>query len=157
MGKMISNSVERFYCSLIANEELRKMKIYDILEECCMKFYNVCARFADVSLNVPKYRMFGTCDIEGSNQFEDIEKAKWVAKDFYDCNSIEDVNELLRAIRLMYRLAVRDDDIRSLSVLIKQTDKTSYEHLGIYYNFEEISQDIWDDVEREIMEYTQNS
>lgn len=77
MGKKISNAVEQFYCSLTENEELRKMKIYVVLEDSCMEFYNVCARFADISLNAPKYRILGTCDIQGCFQYKDIEKQNW--------------------------------------------------------------------------------
>lgn len=90
-----------------------------------MEFYNVCARFADISLNAPKYRIPGTCDIQGCFQFKDIEKAKQIAKEFYTRKSIEDVDELLKAIRLMYRIAVDFDDIRGLSAVMKTENTDS--------------------------------
>lgn len=156
MGKKISNAVEQFYCSLTENEELRKMKIYAVLEDSCMEFYNVCARFADISLNAPKYRIPGTCDIQGCFQYKDIEKAKWVAKAFYTRNSIEDVDELLKAIRLMYRLAVDFDDTRCSSAVIKpENTDSSYGYFGTYYNFAEMPQNIWEDVEKETREFIQ--
>ena len=158
MGKKISNAVEQFYSSLTDNEELRKMKIYEVLEDSCMEFYNVCARFADISLNAPKYRILGTYDIQGCFQDKDIEEAKEVAKDFYARKSIEDVDELLKAIRVMYRLAVDFDDTRCSSTVIKSENvDNSYGYLGTYYNFAEIPQNIWDDVEKETREFIQNT
>ena len=157
MGKRISNSVEQFYCTLMEHEELRKMKIYGALKENCMEFYNVCAKFADISLNASKYRIPETCDIQGCFRFEDIERAKWVAKEFYVRKSIEDVDELLEAIKSMYRLAVDFDDTRCSSALIKPENvNSSYGYLGVYYNFAEMPQDIWEVIEKETKEYIQN-
>lgn len=65
MGKRISNSKEQFYCSLIENEGLKDMEILNVLKEKYMDFYNVCEKFANISLNAPKYRVPGSCDVQG--------------------------------------------------------------------------------------------
>lgn len=41
MGR-ISNSKEQFYYSLIENERLKDMEIFNVLKEKYMDFYNVC-------------------------------------------------------------------------------------------------------------------
>lgn len=51
MGRRISNSKEQFYYSLIENERLKDMEIFNVLKEKYMDFYNVCEKFADISLN----------------------------------------------------------------------------------------------------------
>lgn len=63
MGKRISNSKEQFYYSLIENEVLRDMGIFYVLKDNYLDFYDVCEKFADISLNAPKYRVPGTCDV----------------------------------------------------------------------------------------------
>ena len=52
MGKRISNSKEQFYYSLIENEVLRDMEIFHVLKDNYLDFYDVCEKFADISLNV---------------------------------------------------------------------------------------------------------
>ena len=81
MGK-ISNSLERFINEVKTNEQIKEMKIYDVLVSNCDDFYHVCEKFADIGLNAPKYRVPGTCDVQGCFQFEDIRKAKEIAKKF---------------------------------------------------------------------------
>lgn len=54
MGRRISNSKEQFYYSLIENERLKDMEIFNVLKEKYMDFYNVCEKFADISLNAPE-------------------------------------------------------------------------------------------------------
>ena len=69
MGKRISNSKEQFYYSLIENEVLKDMEIFNVIKEKHMDFYDVCEKFADISLNAPKYRVPGTCYVQGYFQF----------------------------------------------------------------------------------------
>ena len=47
MGK-ISNSLERFINEVKTNEQIKEMKIYDVLVSNCDDFYHVCEKFADI-------------------------------------------------------------------------------------------------------------
>lgn len=157
MGKRISNSKEQFYYSLIENKTLKNMEFFDILKEKYMDFYDVCERFADISLNAPKHRVSGTCDVQWCFQFKDIEKAKSVAKVFYDDNSLNCVDEYMLAIRIMYRLAVDFNDSRCLGGIIKSENADSLGYIGTYYNFTEMPENIWEDVEKETKEFILNT
>ena len=95
MGRRISNSKEQFYYSLSENERIKEMEIFNVLKEKYMDFYNVCEKFADISLNAPKYRVPGTCDVQGYFQFKDIERAKRSAKAFFADNSLKNVDEYM--------------------------------------------------------------
>lgn len=72
MGKRIRNSKEQFYYSLIENEVLKDMEIFNVIKEKYIDFYDVCEKFADISLNAPKYRGHGTCDVQGYFQFLEL-------------------------------------------------------------------------------------
>ena len=157
MGRRISNSKEQFYYSLIENERLKDMEIFNVLKEKYMDFYNVCEKFADISLNAPKYRVPGTCDVQGHFQFKDIERAKRSAKAFFADNSLKNVDDYMLAIRTMYRLAVDFNDSRCLGGIVKpENADSSYGSFGTYYNFAEMPSNIWQDVEKETKEFIQN-
>lgn len=156
-ARRISNSKEQFYYSLIENERLKDMKIFNVLKEKYMDFYNVCEKFADISLNAPKYRVPGTCEVQGYFQFKDIERAKRSAKAFFADNSLKNVDEYMLAIRTMYRLAVDFNDSRCLGGIVKpENADSSYGSFGTYYNFAEMPSNIWQDVEKETKEFIQN-
>lgn len=156
MGKRISNSKEQFYYSLIENEVLKGMEIFHVLKDNYLDFYDVCEKFADISLNAPKYRVPGTCDVQGCFQFVDIEKAKSGAKVFYNANSLKNIDEYMIAIRTMYRLAVDFNDSRCLGGIVKPENMdSSYGSIGTYYNFAEMPSNIWNDVEKETKEIIQ--
>ena len=158
MGKRLSNSKEQFYYSLIEKDLLKNMKIFDTLKDKSIDFYEVCEKFADISLNATKYRVPGTCDVQGCFQFKDIEQAKHAAKMFYDDNSVQDIDEFLLAIKTMYRLAVDFNDSRSLGGVVKpESTVSSCGYFGTYYNFAEMPKNIWTDIEEETREFIKNS
>lgn len=133
------------------------MEIFNVLKEKYMDFYNVCEKFADISLNAPKYRVPGTCDVQGCFQFKDIERAKRSAKAFFADNSLKNVDEYMLAIRTMHRLAVDFNDSRCLGGIVKpENTDSSYGSFGSYYNFAEMPSNIWQDVEKETKEFIQN-
>lgn len=157
MGKRISNSKDQFYYTLIENEMLEDMEIFHVLRDKYLDFYDVCEKFADISLNAPKYRVPGTCVVQGCFQFTDIEKAKNRAKVFYNVNSLKNIDEYMTAIRTMYRLAVDFNDSRGVGGIVKlENMDSSYGSIGTYYNFAEMPPNIWNDVEKETKEFIQN-
>ena len=156
MGK-ISNSLERFINEVKTNEQIKEMKIYDALVSNCDDFYHVCEKFADIGLNAPKYRVPGTCDVQGCFQFEDIRKAKEIAKKFYIEMDIQDVNEYLLAIENVYTYAVDFNDTRCQGGMVKpENANCSYGLFGKYYNFAEVPNDIWRDIVEETKHYIMN-
>lgn len=117
----------------------------------------MCERFADISLNAPKYRVSGTCRVQGCFQFIDIEKAKSDAKVFFDDNSLKNIDEYMLAIRTLYRFAVDFNDSRCLDGIVKpENTDASYGTLEAYYNFTKMSSNIWEDIEKETKEFIQN-
>lgn len=154
----ISNSLEGFFNEVKTNEQIKKMKIYDVLVSNCDEFYHVCEKFADIGLNAPKYRVPGTCNVQGYFQFEDIQKAKESAKNFYIEKDIHDVNEYLSAIENVYAYAVDFRDTRCRSALVKpQNADFSSGFYGKYHNFVEVPNDIWSDIMEETKQYIMNS
>lgn len=150
------NSKEQFYYSLIKNEEIKNMEIFNVIEENYLDFYDVCEKFADISLNALKYKVAGTCDVQGCFQFTDIERAKRCAKEFFDNKSLKNVDEYMLAISLMYRLAVDHNDARCLGAIVKSENKDSpIGSLSTYYNFAKIPSNIWQDIEKETKEFIQ--
>ncbi len=151
---IIRNSVDQFINTVKSNEEIKKMKIHDVLVDNCEEFYKVCEKFADIGLNAPKYRVPGTCDVQGYFQFEDIRKAKEIAKQFYMEKNIVDIEEYLMAIERVYTLAVDFDDDRCRGGMIRpEKADFSYGMFGKYYNFAEIADDVWEDIKKETKQY----
>lgn len=115
----------------------------------CEEFYKVCEKFADIGLNAPKYRNQGTCDVQGCFQFEDIRKAKEIAKQFYKEKIIVDVEEYLTAIQSVYTLAVDFDDDRCQGGMIRlENADFSYEMVALYYNFVKITNVFWKHIKK---------
>lgn len=151
---IIRNSVEHFINTVKANEQISKMKIHDVLVNNCEEFYKVCEKFADIGLNAPKFRVPGTCDVQGLFQFEDIRKAKEIAKQFYIEKSVVDVDEYLTAIERVYTVAVDFDDDRCSGGMIRPENADfSNGMFGKYYNFAEIADDVWQDIKKETKQY----
>lgn len=151
---IIRNSVDQFINTVKSNEEIKKMKIHDVLVDNCEEFYKVCEKFADIGLNAPKYRVPGTCDVQGYFQFGDIRKAKEIAKQFYMEKNIVDIEEYLMAIERVYTLVVDFDDDRCRGGMIRpEKADLSYGMFGKYYNFAEIADDVWEDIKKETKQY----
>ena len=154
---IIRNSFDQFINRIKSDEHIKNMKIYDVLEENFEDFYFVCEKFADIGLNAPKYRIPGTCDVQGCFQFEDIQKAKDAAKSFYDEKNIADIDEYMIAIENVYTLAVDFNDTRCQGGMVKPKNVDfSYGMFGKYYNFAEIPDDIWRDIVNETKQYIIN-
>lgn len=92
---IIRNYFDQFINHIKSDEHIKNMKIYGVLEENFEDFYFVCEKFADIGLDAPKYRIPGTCDVQGCFQFEDIRKAKEAAKSFYAEKNITDNRVML--------------------------------------------------------------
>lgn len=157
MGSVISNSKEQFFNHLINSKDIVRLGVFTVLKEKYLEFYDVCKAFADISLNAPKYRLPGTCDIQGSFQFSDIEIAKNKAKNFYEKNAIDNMEEYLFAIKELHRLAVEFDDPRCTGGrVMSENNNFTFGTYGKYYNFAEIPLDIWNQIENDVKEYIQN-
>lgn len=59
------------------------------------EFFNLCKRFADISLNAPKYTDKESGDVVGCFQFSDIEKAKNAARVFYFKYQLNDLESFM--------------------------------------------------------------
>lgn len=154
---IIRNSVDQFLNTLKTNEQICEMKIRNELVNNYEEFYKVCEKFADIGLNAPKYRVPGTCDVQGCFQFDDIRKAKEIAKQFYIEKNIVDIEEYLTAIERVYTLAVDFDDDRCHGAMIRPENVDfSYGMFGKYYNFAEIADEVWEDIKKETKEYILN-
>lgn len=154
---IIRNSFEQFVNHIKSDAHIKSMKIYVVLEANFEEFYYVCEKFADIGLNAPKYRIPGTCDVQGNFQFEDIRKAKEAAKSFYDEKNITDVDEYMTAIEKVYTLAVDFNDTRCQGGMVKPENVDfSNGMFGKYYNFTRIPNDIWGDIVNETKQYIIN-
>ena len=157
MGE-ISKSIEKFLDEVKTNEQIKKMKIYDLLVNNYDEFYHVCEKYADIGLNALKYRVPGTCNIQGVFQFEDIQKAKESAKLFYVEKDIHEIDEYLSAIENVYTYAVDFRNTRCRSALLKlESADSSCGFYGTYHNFVKMPSNKWSDIIEETKQYIINS
>lgn len=112
-------------------------------------FYELCKHFVEIALNAPRIRKEGTCDVAGSFQFADIEKAKKAAKKYMTDHSLSDAEGLMDAVEMMYEYAVEFDDKRKSGIVRPEGYDYQPGFAGIYYNFAQIPDDIWVDIKRE--------
>lgn len=156
MPKM-TNAIEQFYlyakeeCTM--SEELNTVLINDNVKA---DFFIVCKKFADISLNAPKFKTDDSLGVMGYFQPLDIERAKRAARDFYLKHRLNDIEGYMETIHKLHHLAVEWDDERTKSGLL-QSETYNYSHgfMGIYFNFEKLPEDIWTKISDETKEYIQ--
>ena len=149
-----SDAIEQFYqyakdeCAI--SDELNSVLVRD---EVKIEFYNLCKRFADISLNALKFKNGKSGEIMGVFQFSDIEKVKHSARDFYLEHQLRDIEGYMESIHKVHRLAVEWDDGRRKAGLVQSETYNHGEGLvGYYYNFQELPEDIWMKICNEIKE-----
>ena len=153
----IKNSKEQFYYAMEKNEILKHMKIFDILKNKYLSFYDICAQFVNISLNSSKTVISGTYVVQGYFHSEDINIAKRAAKAFYDENSLQSIDEYMKSIKIMYRFAVDFNGSRCTTGFVQSENSvSSYGIFGKYYSFKEMPKDIWEKVEKETRKFILN-
>ena len=151
----ISDAMEQFYQYAKDNDamsdELCNILVSDDIK---IEFFVLCKKFADISLNAPKIKDKISGEIMGCFQFSDIEKAKNAARDFYLNHQLNDIEGYMGTIHKMHRLADEWNDKRTKSGLV-QSEKYNYRYgfRGIYYNFQELPEDMWVQICDETKEY----
>lgn len=141
----VTDAMEQFYlyikgdCAI--SDELNNVLASD---EVKIEFFTLCKKFADISLNAPKFKDEESGGIAGYFQFSDIEKAKNAARDFYLKHRLNDIDGYMETIHKVHRLAVEWDDARTKSGLVQsETYNYGYGFMGRYYNFQELPEDMW--------------
>lgn len=154
----ITDAMEQFYlyakedCAI--SDELNSVLVSD---EVKMEFFTLCKKFADISLNAPKFKNGESGEFMGCFQFSDIEKAKIAAREFYLKYQLNDMEGYMETIHKVHRLAVEWDDERTKSGLVQsETYNYGYGFMGRYYNFQELPEDMWMKICDETKEYIQS-
>lgn len=152
------NVKEEFYEELLQMEELKNTEIAAIVAKNGEKsgFYEVCSKFANISLNASKYRIKGTCDIQGAFKFSDINIAKKVAKKYYIENNLHNLEHYMEAIRIMHSKAV-EWNIRLQQIGTVLPEEYNSIYAGKYYNFCELPEDIWKEIAIQVKQYIEIS
>lgn len=147
-------AADQFYEDMMAEKEYINAiwgEAEDIRET---RFFEFCKHFSDISLNAPKYRIAGTCNIQGCFLNKDINIAKQETKKYIEAWKIQDVQTFLDFVYKMHSTAVEWNDKRNTGgrVLPENYDwKPGF--AGMYYDFQSIPKEIWDQISDEILEY----
>lgn len=154
----VTDAMKQFYLYVkdecVISEELKNILISD---EVKIEFFTLCEKFADISLNAPKFKDKVSGEIGGCFQFSDIENAKNAARVFYLKYQLNDIDSYMETIHKVYHLAVDCNDDRAKSGFV-QSEIYNYDHgfMGKYYNFQELPEDIWITICAETKEYIQS-
>lgn len=154
----VTDAMEQFYQyakdDCVISDELNNVLVCD---EVKIEFFTLCKKFADISLNAPKFKDEKSGEIAGYFQFSDIEKAKNAARDFYFKYQLNDIDGYMKTIHKVHRLAVEWDDERRKSGLVQSdTYNYGYGFVGRYYNFQELPEDLWLKICDETKKYIQS-
>ena len=156
---VLHDSKDQFYVELnrkIENMQITSQEFVDFInsipDQKTSGFYELCSKFTDVSLNVPKKVNPKTCNVQACFQFSDINTAKSAFKTFVRDNDLIDIEGLLEAIHLMHPFSVAWDDPRSKGGIVRPENynrKPGY--AGKYYNFCGLPDENWNQIKDEIM------
>lgn len=161
---VLHDAKDQFYMELaqkIKNQEIESEEFSNFIsshsgenpEDNTSDFYELCSTFSDISLNAPKWADPKTCNVEASFQFADIDRAKTAFKSYIAETGLTDVVGVLEAVGQMHRLAVAWDDPRSKSGMVHPEGFNWQPGFwGMYHNFTELPDDIWQKIKDEIME-----
>lgn len=150
----IKDSKDNFYHGLQNHREQIDLLWPDVDSLESTQFYELCQKYSDIALNAAKWRVPGTCDVQASFQFADINAAKYATKEYVEQWEIKDIDALLSLIQEFHWHAVPWDDERVTGgrVLPESYDYNSM-YGGKYYNFKELPDDIWEKIACEVKEY----
>ena len=145
------NSKEQFYllAEEFLSEELKRLLDSDNIK---LEFYDLCKKFADISLNAPKIKDPKTGEVGGYFQNADISIAKEETTTFVKKYGIVDIDAFMESIHNLHGYAVEFDDVRATSGFM-QSESYNYNggFFGIYYNFQQLPDDIWKTICNEII------
>lgn len=152
------DSQEQFYAKLavvLNGDEVESKEFRDYVSQfetiSDSGFYELCMKFADISLNSLKEVNPVTCDVRAVFQFADTEIAKTAIKEFIQCNHLNDLDGLLEVIHIMHQFAVGWDDPRCTGGRIVPKDYNWEPGFGgQYYNFSKLPEIIWSQISEEI-------
>ncbi len=105
-------------------------------------YYELCQKFLDVALNAPKVRT-DEGSIAGVFQYDDIETAKKEAILFISNNTVEDLDNFFIILEHAYPLSASPEDQRQKTAFIKESDDRYLGHIGTFYSFTSISDEIY--------------
>ena len=92
----VTDAMKQFYLCVkdecVISDELKNILISD---EVKIEFFTLCEKFADISLNAPKFKDKESGEIGGCFQFLDIENAKNAARDFYLKYQLNDIDSYM--------------------------------------------------------------
>lgn len=116
-------------------------------------FFEVCAKFVDISLNAKKFPDKTTCDVNAVFLYEDVNAAKEAFKEYVTNHMLSDIDGVLEAIRIMHMYAVLDDDTRTKSATITPNTPSFNSQLGYvgkFHNFCMIPNEMWIEICQQI-------
>ncbi|MBR5363933.1 MAG: hypothetical protein IK134_11495 [Oscillospiraceae bacterium] len=116
-------------------------------------FFELCAKFVDISLNAKKFPDPTTCDVPAVFLYADVNAAKAAFKEYVTNHKLSDIDGVLEAIRIMHMYAILDDDTRTKSATItpkKPTSNTQVGYVGKFHNFRMIPNEMWIEICQQI-------
>lgn len=121
-------------------------ELNDILQNTEVKndFWNLCKSYAEIGLNAPKYRIPGTCDVQGLFQYAVIDYTRDKTVEFIQKYDIDD---LFYLVEKMYTRVVEFNDERH-SGLVKSESTSISEFAGKYYNFAELLDEVFEELKK---------
>lgn len=149
---ILHDSKEQFYsyAEELLGEELKQLLDSDDMK---LEFYDLCKKFADITLNAPKRKDPKTGKLEGCFQYDDMDSAKEATVKFVKKYNIHHLDSFMESIYRLHGHAVEWDDARAKSGFV-QAESYNYNggFFGTYYNFQCLPDDIWKTICIEIIE-----
>lgn len=146
-------AADQFYEDMMAEKDYIN-KIWGEVEEIrATEFFEFCKKFSDISLNAQRKIIPGTSDVQGLFRDEDIDVAKNATKKYVEEWHIGDVGLLLEFVYKMHSSAVEWNDNRGTYGSVFQESNGRGPRLGKLYDFARIPKEIWNQTEKEILDY----
>lgn len=154
MSKTI-DSLEDFYQYAEDNNCLSdELNMLLTTDETKKEFFELCKKFEDIPLNADKFTGDEPGVISAYFKFSDIEIAKEAAKSFCILHHIKNVDAYIEAIHQLYPQAAEQDDSRQKCGLTRNEDiNHSLGYYGAHFNFQELPEDEWNKISKELKEF----
>lgn len=154
------NEKERFYNEILNDSDFPSEEIKKLVIEIGEKtnFFELCALFANISLNSKKILGENGIDVYGYFNDKDVEIAVNAVNDFIEKKAIKKTDDFLESIQIMHRLAVMTSDNRQKSGMTTSKEwGTGLLSYGVYYSFCELPDDVWERIRIRIKEQIKES
>lgn len=142
-----TSAKELFYYEILQCKDFPSEEVLAIIKKKGQEsgFYEVCSKFADIGLNAPKRVEKGTCDVEASFQYSDMNVAIMSATQFVLHNHLQNLDEFYESIRQLHYRAVEWDDKREKGGLVSPENYLRHcGYAGKYYSFAQLPDDVLD-------------